>query len=158
MRETLRISEHRPGARSTRLRNRRGAIIVLVGVAMVGLMGLVVLATDGGAIARQKRMTQTAADAGALAGAVEIYRSHRDSIVTTAMAETDRNGYAHSVDGVTVTVVNPTTSGFFVGPDYVEVTVSKILPLTLGGFLGYPSVTVRSRAVEIGRASCRERG
>jgi len=147
MRETLRISEHRPGARSTRLRNRRGAIIVLVGVAMVGLMGLVVLATDGGTIARQKRMTQTAADAGALAGAIEIFRSQRDSIVTTALGESGRNGYTHSVNGVTVTVVNPTTSGFFIGPDYVEVTVSKVLPLTLGGFLGYPSVTVRSRAI-----------
>ncbi|HYN81741.1 MAG TPA: pilus assembly protein TadG-related protein [Gemmatimonadaceae bacterium] len=129
------------------MRNRRGAIIVLVGVAMVGLMGLVALATDAGAIARQKRMTQTAADAGALAGAIEIFRAHRDSIVPTAMGESQRNGYTHTVAGVNVTVTNPTTSGFFVGPDFVEVTVSKILPLTFAGFLGFPSVTVRSKAI-----------
>jgi Flp pilus assembly protein TadG len=55
--------------------NRRGAILLLMGVSMVALMSLLVLCIDGGTLQEQKRRAQTAADAGALAGAVEILRN-----------------------------------------------------------------------------------
>lgn len=127
--------------------NRRGAVLVLVAVFVVGLMSLLALVVDGGAITHQRRMAQTAADAGALAGAIEIYRSRPDSIVASARGESQRNGFTHGSGGVTVAVTNPTTSGTFVGPGFVEVIVTKTMPLSFGAVIQWPLFTIRARGV-----------
>jgi hypothetical protein len=141
------ISHLAPDQRKSSLRNRRGAILVLVAVFLVGLMSLLALVVDGGAVTHQRRLAQAAADAGAIAGAIEIYRQRPESVFVTARGETQRNGFTHGAGGVTVTVTNPTTSGNFVGPNFVEVTITKDMPLSFGGLINWPSFTVHGRAV-----------
>ena len=58
--------------------NRAGVIVVVVAVAFPFLLGFLALALDIGYIYHAKRRIQAAADAGAMAGAVEIYRRHPD--------------------------------------------------------------------------------
>jgi uncharacterized membrane protein len=45
-------------------------MLVFISVSMLAFMSLLALSLDGGAIQRQRRLTQKAADAAALAGAV----------------------------------------------------------------------------------------
>lgn len=125
---------------------RRGAIIVLVAVSLVVLMGMLVLAIDVGNLQRQKRMAQTAADAAALAGAIEIFRNRPDSIDPSAKSEAKRNGFEHLVGGDVVTVTYPATSGNFTGNKYVNVVVERTVPTAFGSFFGQGSAVIHSRA------------
>ena len=52
----------------------RGQVVVMFGVFLVGLMGLLALATDLGVAFAERRAMQNAADAGALAGARQVAR------------------------------------------------------------------------------------
>lgn len=126
--------------------DRRGAIIALVAVSMVMLMGILVLAIDVSNLQREKRMAQTAADAAALAGAIEIFRLRPDSIEPSALSEAKRNGFEHLVNGNVVTVTYPATEGNFTGDKYVDVDVQRTVPTIFAGFFGRGSVLVHSRA------------
>ena len=53
---------------------RRGAILPLVAMSIVGLMGLMALAVEAGSLHRERRTAQTAADAGHARG---DFRSER---------------------------------------------------------------------------------
>ncbi len=55
-----------------RLRNRRGAMLVLGAVLFVGLMVMAVLAVDFSRVVSQRNEIHTASDAGALGGAVQL--------------------------------------------------------------------------------------
>lgn len=59
-------------AQGPRLRARRGAMIVLVGLLIVAMVGFAALAIDFGRLDNLKADLQTTADAAALAGAVEL--------------------------------------------------------------------------------------
>jgi hypothetical protein len=122
-------------------------MLVFISVSMIAFMGLMALSLDGGAIQRQRRLTQKAADAAAIAAAVEIYRNRRDSIVASAQSEARRNGFIDGTNGVTVGVTNPTTSGYFIGSNYVRVEVQRRFATNFGAFVGRDSVTVRSVAI-----------
>ena len=126
--------------------DRRGAIIALVAVSMVMLMGILVMAIDVGNLQREKRMAQTAADAAALAGAIEIFRLRPDSIEPSALSEAKRNGFEHLVNGNVVTVTYPATEGNFTGNKYVDVDVRRTVPTIFAGFFGRGSVLVHTRA------------
>src|SRR5437867_5669258 len=105
------------------LRSRRGAILPLVAIVLVGLMGLLALAVDGGSIQRQRRLAQNAADAAAQAGAMEIYRTHTDTATVFAAArdEAARNGFTTGSGGVRVIASTPTSPDHFTGSGYVKV-------------------------------------
>ena len=113
---------------------------------MVALMGLLVLSIDGGTLQEQKRRAQTAADAGALAAAVEILRSRTDSIVASAKSETARNGFADLVGADTIRVTYPAVGGTYNGASFVNVEVQRTVPTYFAGIFGWRSVTVRARA------------
>lgn len=57
---------------TSRLRNRRGAILVLAAFVMVVVLGMLVVVVDISRMYTQKNELQTAADAGALAGVYEL--------------------------------------------------------------------------------------
>src|SRR6266567_3745979 len=126
--------------------DRRGAIVVLVAVSLVVLMGMLVLAIDAGNFQRQRRMAQTAADAAALAGAIEIFRNRPDSIDQSAKSEAKRNGFEDLVGGDVVTVTYPAASGNFTGDKYVDVVVQRTVPTAFGSFFGQGSAVIHSRA------------
>jgi hypothetical protein len=110
------------------------------------LTGILVLVIDGGSIQRQKRMAQTAADAGALAGAVEIMRHRIDSVEASARSETKRNGFQHGVGGDVITVTYPGTTSPWTGSGFVTVEVQRTAPTFFATIFGQTSSLIRARA------------
>jgi hypothetical protein len=124
-------------------------MLLLMAVSLVAFMAILVLAIDSGALQRQRRMAQAAADAGALAGAIEVFRNRTDAATVEASArkETERNGFADGTGGVSVSVIYPTTSTNSPGSDFVKVVIQQTVPTIFRGFLGFTSVAMRTQAV-----------
>ncbi len=132
------------GLRS-RMRNRRGAMLVFTAVAMVSLMGMLVLTLDVGAGNRQRRIEQTAADAGAIGGGTQIYRGMDSAtVVAGAINSVTKNGFAAG----DVTVFYPPATGPHAGDrHYVEVVLAKNIPTIFGTMFNKDSLDVSARAV-----------
>ncbi len=129
-------------------RNERGAVLIMAAGMIVVLMGFVGLGLDTGSLFNHKRVLQTAADAGALQGAYEIFRGHTSLITPAAMTGSAENGYAHGSYGVTVEVYNPPITGYYVGDNAaVEVVVSQPSPITFMTLFGFTPPTIPARAV-----------
>jgi Flp pilus assembly protein TadG len=135
--------------RSRNLREQRGQTTILIAVCLMCLLGLTGFAVDAGMMFRAKRMLQTAADAGAIAGAAELRFLTVDSTTLTAVvdAATAQNGMTNGSNGVTVTVNNPPATGSHTGSAYVEVIVSQVEPTYFMQVLHVNSMTVSARAV-----------
>src|SRR5260370_5645584 len=85
---------------------QRGSILLVATLGFSVLFGFMGLALDAGYMYYQKRRMQTAADAGALAGAQELLRNSSATYATVpsaALKDTTFNGFANAAD-VTVTV------------------------------------------------------
>ena len=112
-------------------RDERGFTLVMVGFSFMGLFAATVLAIDVGMLMTSRTQAQTAADAGALAGATakvfNNFTNHSASgpAVTSAINTARANlvaGQAPSVTPDDVTFpLNPTTGQF----DLVQVTVAS---------------------------------
>jgi len=61
-----------------RVADERGAILIQVTVAIVGLLAFSALVTDYGVLWAARRQAQTAADAAALAGAISLLHNPGD--------------------------------------------------------------------------------
>ena len=94
-------------ARARRLKNRRGAVVVTVALLATGLMMAAAVAVDASRMHLMRAQLQTAADAAALAAAVELIRGPsdiddlRDAVQLVAEEYASRNpvmGGAPSVD------------------------------------------------------------
>jgi hypothetical protein len=116
---------------------------------------MVGLAFDIGFFEFMQRNAQTAADAGALAGSINLSYG---TAVTGARAGTAANGFTNGSGGVTVTVNNPPASGPHAGGscsgaspssncNFVEVIVSEPEPTFFLKMLGIGPSTVSARAV-----------
>lgn len=93
------------------------------------------------------RRMQTAADAGAYAGALEKLRASTD-VTTAALKDRGLNGFQNGVDNVTVEVNNPPLSGPRIGDaNFVEVIVSHPQPTWFMRVVNFNSVMVKARAV-----------
>ncbi|HKY99438.1 MAG TPA: pilus assembly protein TadG-related protein [Gemmatimonadaceae bacterium] len=128
-----------------RLKNRRGGMLLFVAVSMVGLLGLVAIATDIGAAQRQRRIAQTAADAAAIGGGRQIER-HQDSstVATYALSSAQKNFFPNSE----VTVFYPPQTGLHIGDlNYVEVVVGRRIKTLFGGMFNKDSIDIAARAV-----------
>ena len=104
-----------------------GSVIVLTAILATVLFGVMGLAIEVAGFYSLKRKMQTAADAGAKAGAIERFNGTANW-TTEARRCTSQNGYTHGVDGVTVTVNSPPTtraSAIFQTASYVEVIVQQ---------------------------------
>ncbi len=127
--------------------NRRGAMLVLVGVSMVALLGLVALSADIGAGNRVRRISQTAVDAAALGGGNEIMRSSSSAaVVAAAVAAYNKAG--NPVPGAVLSVHYPPLTGTYAGNNrFIEVTLARTIPTMFGGILGRDSLAVFARGV-----------
>jgi Flp pilus assembly protein TadG len=130
-------------------RDERGQTIILVALSLPLLLGFVGIATDVGALFKDKRTLQTAADAAAVAGALNL---NYGSAAITAAADkaAAANGYTNGSNGVTTTV--PATpqwqySNYKGVAGYVEVTITKPESTIFLSIFGHPSVPVTARAV-----------
>jgi putative Flp pilus-assembly TadE/G-like protein len=124
---------------------RRGAMLVFVAIAMVALMGMLTLTLDVGAGNRQRRIAQTAADAGALAGGTQILRGLPGNVITAADSVIVLNGFT-----LADAVVNyPPAAGDIHAGDssFVQVIISKTIPSIFGSLFNKNSLDVRAIGV-----------
>jgi Putative Flp pilus-assembly TadE/G-like len=126
-------------AGSRRLRSSaqgdRGAVLVIVAISLVVLLGMTALAIDLSSFYKAQRQAQTAADAGALAGAQDLVRSATSaSGDATTLA---RQNYP----GATVTADATSTV------NQITVSVKGTTPTFFGKILGLGNETVGARAV-----------
>ena len=147
------------------IRDENGQVIVLIVFCMAVLLGFVALAIDVGQLLYTKVQLQTAADAAAFAGALEIQQCGSTAncaiMQTAAKAAMTENGMtpdafdiqcaAVSATGTSLTLNNgPCALGSgdpsFGNSNYVEAVVTKHEPTIFAGILGIRTVDVMARA------------
>lgn len=129
--------------------DQSGQVLVLAALAMTALMGFMALATDVGILFRARRNRQIAADAAAVAGALDyLYTGSVSSATTSAKAAAAANGVVDGSAGTVVTINIPPSRGPNSGNgSYVEATVQKLRSTVFMGIFGFNSVNVGARAV-----------
>ena len=134
--------------------NRKGIFVMVAAVMLTTLLGFLALSTDLGWLYHQRRLTQAAADAGALYGAQQILRGADSKAEVENLSDhgvlkgTADNGFEDGVDGVTVTVEYPPATGDYVGNfRAVEVIVCQQQRLFFMPVMGTDSANVCARAV-----------
>ncbi len=139
---------------SIRLKNRRGVFVVLVAILSMVLMGAAALSIDISRIWTMRNELQTAADAGALAGAIQLTPPHDTFYVTdtaTAFAQRNRVMYAlPNVDSVQIGIWNDTTSAFTSGArpaNAVNIVVSHPTNNLFMAMFGIAAPRVKARAI-----------
>ena len=131
------------------VQERRGAMLVFIAIAGIVLMGFLAMTLDVGAGSRQRRIAQTAADAGAIGGGQEIMRERPLLVNGSAIDEATRNGFTAG-GGTTVTVNYPPSgaAGVYAGnTQYVEVTIGRTIPTIFGRIFNIDSLGIQARAV-----------
>jgi uncharacterized membrane protein len=130
-----------------RYKRERGSMIILGALTMVVLIGFLGLALDASYMYFHKRNMQTAADAGAYAGALEKLRGTVD-VTAAVKKDTSLNHFTDGTNSVTVTVNSPPLTGPKTGNEnFVEVIISHPQPTWFMQMLHFNSVTVAARAV-----------
>jgi hypothetical protein len=135
-----------------------------VSIALVVLLGVAALAVDIGDLWTTRRLMQSAADAGAVAGADEITIGGSSAAITAAAKDAaSHNGFTDggtrpgTTNTITVAVHNPPTSGpYAANSNAVEVDVSQTQPTYFMKVLGVQTVPVSTTAVAVttGSGSC----
>ena len=139
--------------------SRRGAATVLVALSLVAVIGVVALAVDAGMLFDTRRSVQAAADAAAMAAAVDIFDNFGTNLGldpngtgnASALATAKANGFSN--DGVSsiVTVNIPPSSGIASGTTaYAEVIVQANQKRGFSYIFGSVAVPVQARAVACG--------
>lgn len=131
------------------LKAENGQALVITALVFTVLLGFMALAVDVGLLFRAKRNLQIAADAAAIAGALDYkYNSSTTSAISAADAATSSNGVTNGSGGAVVTVNIPPASGPNTAcGDCVEVIASQPSNTFFMGYLGFSSVTLKARAV-----------
>ena len=129
----------------------RGQVLPLFALALVGLAGMTALSVDVGYWRYQQRLEQSAADAGAMAGAIQVaYGASSSTITSAAQNDAQTNGFANS-GTTTVAVHNPPLTGPNAGNTAaVEVIVTKQQPLFFSGVVtggSFQNITARAVAI-----------
>jgi hypothetical protein len=131
-------------------KSRSGQAIILFALALPVLLGMLGLAFDVGFLEMMNRRAQTAADASALAGAIDLPYG---TMTTSAQAAAALNGFT-SAGGAHVTVNNPPLYGPHASSacgspcNYVEAIVSQPEPTFFLRMVGVGKTeTVSARAV-----------
>ncbi len=133
------------GPERRKMDRRCGQMLPMVSVLLVVLIAMSGLVLDGGRMYFEKRRMQNAADAGALAGAHELYRGNTDlgvDVRPAAVNDTGLNGYTDGDSSITVNLANGPTG---LPNRAVEVTIARTVPTTLIQVLNAGPVTVRAR-------------
>jgi Flp pilus assembly protein TadG len=128
-------------------RSRSGKTLVTFVIALPVLLGMTGLVLDSGLLMATQRTAQNAADAAALAAAMDLYRG-TSSTTARATATTFVQNY-NGLSGATVTVNIPPSSGAYNGTSgFVEAIVSLPYTTSFIQALGVnSSQTVSARAV-----------
>jgi Putative Flp pilus-assembly TadE/G-like len=143
---------------------RRGVIAVAVAVLLIGIFAILALTLDGALLQDNRRRTQGATDAAALAAATELFKNYpaivASNYATTdpggnakaaALASASTNGYPNDGSTATVTVNIPPASGPFAGKaGYAEVLITSYQKRYFSTIWGSAVLPVGARAVARG--------
>ena len=117
-------------------------------LSLVVLLAFLGLAIDVGYEQYFKSRMQTAADAAALGGALELRASGSSNLVSSAKADAAANGFTDGQNSVSITVNSPPATGYSTTDSTaVEVLISQSVPTFFMEVLGFSSGMVRARAV-----------
>jgi Flp pilus assembly protein TadG len=134
-----------------------GQSMVLVAVSLIVLIGMLGLAIDVGYLHYVRRELQTAADAAALAGAMDVYYN---TVQTAGLAAASENGFAGTCNAspTSVCIYNPPIDGPYASstyPTYVEAVVKqKNVRTFFSSIFGVSSVTLSASSVAAGGNNC----
>ena len=130
-------------------RDEAGQALILIAFALGGLLLGVGLALDTGQLFIARRAAQTAADAGAWAGAAVLYAGGSAAQARTAATDdATRNGYTNG-GFISITTASPPTSGTYSGdPGYIEVEITEQVAtkFLFGASAGRTAITARAVA------------
>jgi Flp pilus assembly protein TadG len=93
------------------LKDEGGQVLVLTLISATLLMAFMALAVDVGILFRARRNMQIAADAAAMAGAMQLYYGPASSVTSAAQAAAKLNGVDGAVSGNTVQIYSPPNDG-----------------------------------------------
>ena len=128
--------------------SRRGFVMVTMVLSLAILIAFLGLSIDVGYEQYVKVRMQTAADAAALGGALELHASGSSNLVSSARGDAATNGFTNGVNSVTIAVNNPPATGYSTADSTaVEVIISQTVPTFFMEVLGIYSGTVKARAV-----------
>ena len=148
-------------------RRRVGIVAPTVALLMTVIVGVVAIAIDGGLLMMDRREVRSAADAAALAAAIDLYQNYdqnkgKDPSGTAATSAKDTaqdNGYVDGVNGVTVKVNIPPQSGTYVAQDgYAEVIITMQQQRFFSAIWGSAKIPVSGRAVAQGTKTPKANG
>ncbi|PWC52787.1 pilus assembly protein TadG-related protein [Azospirillum sp. TSO22-1] len=139
-----RIARNLAGARLRH--DESGAVVVVVALMLTVLMGLLGVGVEVGSWYMTRRSLQTAADAAAIAGALEEARGAAARVTAAARQEAARNGAEVAKD--VITIRTPPASGAFAGdPQAVEAIITRPEARMFSAVLGSGNVDISARAV-----------
>lgn len=90
-----------------RMKNRRGSTMILVGLALVALVGIMAFAVDFGRMYLFRAQVHVSADAAALAGAERLMRGHYGVAADTAVAYGRLNRVENAIPTITTADIVP---------------------------------------------------
>ncbi len=130
------------------LRDEQGNILVLLAICMTVLIGFMGMGVDVGLLYRARQQAQIAADAAAVAAAVDYeYNGSTGHAELAGMAASSTNGFTNGSNGIAVTINSPPVSGPSLGTGYFEAIVSAPTPAMFTRVLGFSNFNVAARAV-----------
>jgi len=130
-------------------KDESGQTAVLLALSFTVLAGCLALAIDTGLLFVAKRNMQIAADAAAVAGALDYkYNGSTTTANSTAQAAATANGVTNGKGGAVVTVNTPPSNGPYAGQSgFVEAIVSEPESVYFLKMLKFSTITVSARAV-----------
>jgi len=131
-------------------RNERGSTSILIAIGLTALLGFAALGVDVSLWLRAKNNAQNAADAAANSAGAAAYQVNPTArILADVNAMAAANGFQNGMNGVTVTLHNPPTSGAYAGnASAYEVIVTAPQKVYLASAMaGATAPTVKGRAV-----------
>jgi len=124
-------------------KQRSGSVVVYLAIALVVLMGAAGLSIDVGNLYLQRDKAQRAADAAALAGALELMDGgDKDAADAQAKIVATANGYDSTKDSTFTSVINPDGNH----PSYYQVRLSKPAPVFFMAIFGWRYKTIGAPA------------
>jgi Flp pilus assembly protein TadG len=132
-----------------RLRNTEGQVLAISALSFSILLGFAALAVDTGVLYRAKREMQTAADAAAVAGALDyLYKADATSAKTVGQTAASADGFTDGASGIKVDVWTPPVDGPNKGnTNFTEAVVSQPVGTFFMGMFGKNTMTVGARSV-----------
>ena len=128
-------------------RAQDGAVLLLVALSLTVLLGMAALVIDLGQFRAHRRQLQTAADAGALAGALQLPPFSDGSNSCTRADALERQN-TNLTDGKNMVVNGNLSTSYceIIGGSVRVKPVESSVPYTFGQVLGFASTTIDARA------------